>query len=317
MRKESNFEKAAEYVRAAARQHAHLAVLPEYHLLNWLPDDEKFKEACGDWEVYVNKYRDLAKECNICIVPGTIVELHDAGTENERLLNVAYFIDNTGEILGKYVKKNLWGPIERNHLTSSTHDPHEVFDTPVGKVGILICWDLAFNEAFRELISQGAKMIIIPTFWTLSDVSTRTNFPNIGQFVDSFSLRPIVLERRASNQPNGRSLVLRLDITCSMLREHMWSVRPKPLPSPLTRNAAVVFANAGGPAGKGYAGLSQICMPWSGAIARLGSHAEGMAVADVEMNVLEAAERNYQVRADLARSDWHYMYRHDKEDAKL
>lgn len=41
--------------------------------------------------------------------------------------------------VGKYQKKNLWGPIERDHLTSSTHDPHEVFDTPLGKVGLLIC----------------------------------------------------------------------------------------------------------------------------------------------------------------------------------
>jgi predicted amidohydrolase len=53
---------------------------------------------------------------------------------------------------------------ERQHLTSSGRDAHEVFDTPIGKVGLLICWDLAFPEAFRELIAQGAKIVIIPTF---------------------------------------------------------------------------------------------------------------------------------------------------------
>lgn len=171
MQLEANFERAADYIRAAARQHAHLAVLPEYHLLNWVPTDPKFNEACSQWQTYLQKYQDLAKECNINVVPGTIIELHDAGTPRERLLNVAYFISNTGEILGKYVKKNLWGSIERDHLTSSTHAPHEVFDTPLGKVGLLICWDLAFPEAFRELIDQGAKLIIIPTFWTLNDCS--------------------------------------------------------------------------------------------------------------------------------------------------
>lgn len=81
------------------------------------------------------------------------------------MLNVAYFIDTKGEILGKYVKKNLWGDVERLHLTSSTKDLHPVFDTPFGKVGMLICWDLAFPEAFREMIMQGAKIFIIPTFW--------------------------------------------------------------------------------------------------------------------------------------------------------
>lgn len=73
---------------------------------------------------------------------------------------------------------------------------------------------------------------------------------------------------------------------------------------------AVVFANAGGPPGKGYAGLSQVCVPYAGALTRLGSCAEGMAVANVDMAILEDAEANYQVRSDLARSDWHYDYRH-------
>lgn len=174
MAMERNYQVAESFIRSAAQQGATLAVLPEYHLLNWIPHDAKFKEACAHWETYLNKYVALAKECSINIVPGTIVELHnDADTNDELLLNVAYFISSAGEILGRYQKKNLWGDIERLHLTPSSSDPHPVFDTPLGKVGILICWDLAFPEAFREMIAQGAKMIIIPTFWTLSDCSPK------------------------------------------------------------------------------------------------------------------------------------------------
>lgn len=44
------------------------------------------------------------------------------------------------------------------------------------------------------------------------------------------------------------------------------------------RLLAVIFANAGGPPGKGYAGLSQVCVPYAGPLIRLGSAAEGMAV---------------------------------------
>lgn len=185
---EANFQKAANQIKAAAAQGAHLAVLPEYHLLNWLPHDPKFKEACSHWKTYLEKYQALAKEQSICIVPGTIVELHDAGTADEHLQNVAYFISNTGEILNRYQKKNLWGSIERDHLTGSSHDPHIAFDTPLGKVGMLICWDLAFPEAFRELIYQGAKLIIVPTFWTLSDCSKEglaINPTSEGLFLDS------------------------------------------------------------------------------------------------------------------------------------
>jgi len=40
-----------------------------------------------------------------------------------------------------------------------------------------------------------------------------------------------------------------------------------------------------------------------------------MGVVDLDMKIVEDAELNYQVRADLARSDWHYEYRHNNADA--
>ena len=109
MQPASNYTRAAELITDAASRGAQLAVLPEYHLTNWVPDEPGFSELCDQWKLYLDKYRALAKKCNICIVPGTIVERHqDATTEEDRLINVAYFIGNDGEILGKYQKKNLW-----------------------------------------------------------------------------------------------------------------------------------------------------------------------------------------------------------------
>jgi predicted amidohydrolase len=63
---EHNFTKAATFVRSAAAQGAQLAVLPEYHLTSWLPKDPAFVGLCDQWEVYLQKYQDLAKECGIC-----------------------------------------------------------------------------------------------------------------------------------------------------------------------------------------------------------------------------------------------------------
>ncbi|KAF3034847.1 hypothetical protein E8E11_002928 [Didymella keratinophila] len=273
---EHNFNKAANFVRSAATQGAELAVLPEYHLTNWLPKDPSFAGLCDQWETYLKKYQDLAKECGICIVPGTIVEGHKGEQkEEDRLLNVAYFIGKDGEIVGKYVKKNLWGP-EREHLTSSTSHPHEVFDTPIGKVGMLICWDLAFPEAFRELIAAGAKIIIIPTFWTLNDCN----------------------KEGLARNPASEALFLDSMLTARAFEN----------------TCAIVFANAGGPPGKGYAGLSQVTVPFVGPLAKLGSAAEGMIVVDLDLQTLEDAEANYQIRNDISRSDWHYDYRHSKLD---
>lgn len=120
------------------------------------------------------------------------------------LLNISPFISYTGELLGTYTKTNIWIP-EREHLTSSVqfaqssapststsrHESHprdlehagvahseppgtavhEVIQTPLGNIGILICWDLAFPEAFRSLIRQECKLILIPTYWTAFDMS--------------------------------------------------------------------------------------------------------------------------------------------------
>ena len=109
MQPEHNFNKAANFIRSAAQQGAELVVLPEYHLTNWLPKDPGFVGLCDRWETYLRKYRDLAKECGICIVPGTIVESHrNAEKDEDKLLNVCYFIDHQGNIAGKYIKKNLW-----------------------------------------------------------------------------------------------------------------------------------------------------------------------------------------------------------------
>jgi predicted amidohydrolase len=169
-------------------------VLPEYHLTGWVPDDPKFTELAQTAYSYVPRYQALASELKINIVPGTIVtvdpNLPPPGASNgttpnpakpPALLNIAPFISYTGELLGSYTKANLWLP-ERRVLTSGpdstrssyqSHapassegppstppNPHSIIETPLGPVGIVICWDLAFPEAFRALVRQGARLIV-------------------------------------------------------------------------------------------------------------------------------------------------------------
>ncbi len=71
----------------------------------------------------------------------------------------------------------------------------------------------------------------------------------------------------------------------------------------------IVFVNVGGKAEDGALGLSQVAMPFVGKLE--GSFAgceEGFKVVEVDMEILEEAERNYKVREDLGREDWHYGY---------
>lgn len=73
----------------------------------------------------------------------------------------------------------------------------------------------------------------------------------------------------------------------------------------------VVFVNAGGSAQDGYCGLSQVAMPLVGAVkGSFDGPEEGIRVVEVDMEILEVAERNYKIRDDLAKEDWHYGYSH-------
>lgn len=85
---------------------------------------------------------------------------------------------------------------------------------------------------------------------------------------------------------------------------------------------AVIFVNAGGPANtpkkKNYMGLSRVTLPFVGALgdATKDSDEEGMSVVDIDMEVVEEAERNYGVREDMAGRNWHYEYRHGRTGEK-
>jgi len=254
---ETNHATAISHIRAAAAQKCDLVVFPEYHLTGWDPSSPQFIPLCATYQKYLTSYQSLAAELHINIVPGTIVETH-----SDKLHNKAYFITPDGSIAGAYQKKNLWHP-ERPHLTSSQHVPHEVIATPLGKVGLLICWDLAFPEAFRELIAAGARLIIIPTFWGVEDCG----------------------ELGLKHNPQAEVLFLE-----SMLVARAFE-----------NTCAVVFANGGD------AGLSQVALPFKGALGKMGQE-EGLSVVEVDMGVLDDAEENYKVRQDMGSEGWHYEY---------
>ncbi|KKY19918.1 putative carbon-nitrogen family [Phaeomoniella chlamydospora] len=255
---EANHKRACDFIRKAAAKGAQLAVLPEFHLNAWEPSHPEWAIQAAQYRKYVESY------CG------------DADANNPLFRNVAYFIDNQGKILGSYQKKNLWHS-ERGHLTSAVDDLHPVIDTPIGKVGLLACWDLAFPEAFRELIAGGAETIIIPAYWTFAEASGAGMRYNAR--CEQLVLNSMVVSRCFEN-------------TC-----------------------AIVFVNAGNAVPKRddkkniCVGESQISVPFIGALEKLGD-AEGMIIADIDTQILKDAEDNYKVREDMAKSNWHYVYRH-------
>ncbi|SPO02690.1 related to NIT3 Nitrilase [Cephalotrichum gorgonifer] len=272
-----NLSKATRHIEAAASRGAHLAILPEYAVTSWQPSSPNFLSSCESASSALSVFKHLAETHHIAIVPGTIVEK----LPNGALANVCYFISSKGEVVSRYVKRNLWHP-ERGVL-SPDQRPHEPFDTEFGKVGLLVCWDLAFPEAARELVSKGAKLIVAPAWWLMNDAG----------------------DQGAALNPQSETVFLESLIVCRAF-ENTCAIAFVNAANPATEGERGADIEANGGMVRGFAGLSQVGMPILGALGRMGA-AEGMEIVEVDMGVLDVAEENYRVREDLAREDWHYL----------
>ena len=103
----------------------------------------------------VKRFSDAAKRYNMHIVAGLALEIEGD------VYNCAVLFDDEGNIIGVHRKVHLPAGEE---LHFSHGDRFEVFKTRFGNVGMLVCWDLQFPEAARELALGGADLIACPTY---------------------------------------------------------------------------------------------------------------------------------------------------------
>ena len=96
------------------------------------------------------------------VVVGGFCEQGDDGL----LYNSAAVVDGSG-VLGVYRKTHLWDR-EKLFFQPGAQAPR-VFDTPAGRIGVLVCYDLEFPELTRLLALAGAELIVVPTIWPLVD----------------------------------------------------------------------------------------------------------------------------------------------------
>lgn len=76
---------------------------------------------------------------------------------------MAILIDRNGKIKGKYKKINLYDDYTKEGKRVF------VFKTDFAKIGIVICWDLAFSDIFRRMKNLGAQIIFVPAKWCYED----------------------------------------------------------------------------------------------------------------------------------------------------
>lgn len=161
--KELNLKKATNLIRDAASQGSELVVLPEY--VTYMGEDEqKVKQAETIPGETTDHFKQLAKELNIYIHAGSILEVAD----KHKSYNTSVLINPDGKIIAKYRKIHLYDAYIEGRVDfreSDTIYPGEeivAVETDFGTVGLTICYDLRFPELFRSLALKGAKIIFVP-----------------------------------------------------------------------------------------------------------------------------------------------------------
>jgi predicted amidohydrolase len=158
-------------LRRAGRRGVRLAVIPEdcLRLAGLVARHGRLPE-CRDrideaFARYDARIRALCRHYEMAVVGGTVIP-RETGFANTAIMH-----DAAGRIVATYDKTRL-PDTEREVFVPGATLP--VFETPLGRVGMLICWDIRFPETYAALADQGAELIVQPTFGHAGDDADST-----------------------------------------------------------------------------------------------------------------------------------------------
>jgi nitrilase len=163
----ANLSEAERLIEVAVNQGAKLVVLPEYFAIMGLKDTDKVlvreEEGKGQIQDFLSK---IAKKHKIWLIGGSVPL-----TSNfpNKVRNSCLVYDDKGKLAARYDKIHLFGLSlgnERYHeeKTIEPGDAVKVVDTPFGKIGLTICYDLRFPELYRAM--GEVSIIVVPSAFT-------------------------------------------------------------------------------------------------------------------------------------------------------
>lgn len=167
----ANLAEAEKLIKIAVQQQAELVVLPENFAIMGTSETDKVKIAETFGSGLLQDYlRDQAINNNIWLVGGTIPIL---SKESGKVFAACLLYNPQGEVVARYDKIHLFDvtieATNESYTESETITPGDrivVVDTPFGRLGLAVCYDLRFPELFRAMVEQNMEICALPSAFT-------------------------------------------------------------------------------------------------------------------------------------------------------
>jgi nitrilase len=170
--RDANLTAARALLEEAARAGARVALLPENFSIMAKRDAERRAVAEVDGDGPVQSFlADRARQLGVWIVGGTTPLLL---ANESRLATSCLVYDDGGRRVARYDKIHLFDvelPDKQESYRESAHfapgRTPVVVDTPAGKLGLSVCYDMRFPELYRQLVAAGAEWLSMPAAFTV------------------------------------------------------------------------------------------------------------------------------------------------------
>lgn len=167
----ANLTEAGRLISHAAKSGAKLVVLPENFAIMGITEYDKLKVKEQDGKGPIQDFlADQAAKHGIWLVAGTVPL---AAHAPDQVRAACLVFDHKGKRVARYDKIHLFdvriqesGENYNESQTIEHGDQIVVLDTPFGKLGLAVCYDLRFPEMFRAMVDQGVEIIAIPSAFT-------------------------------------------------------------------------------------------------------------------------------------------------------
>jgi deaminated glutathione amidase len=204
---DANLATAERLLQLAAGRGARLAVLPENFSLMALRDADRRAHAETDGSGPVQAFlARTAARLGIWIIAGSVPIAQGAGERNAQACLV---YDAQGVRAARYDKIHLFDvelPDRAESYRESAHmapgDTVVAVDTPAGRLGLSICYDLRFPELYRRLEAAGAQWLIVPAAFTAATGEAHWEPLLRARAIENLCY--VVASAQCGTHPNGR-----------------------------------------------------------------------------------------------------------------